>query len=472
MPLPAWLVEFEVAKQAVVRDARLGLLWWVLALAVLVHTGGNVLASKGWLEFEPPSGTVQARLLPPLSLSQPPEGRNGMKDTEKEEAPYYYVVPEEIEHEGEGEGEEGRRRAADREARRRARASGCVVWDEFELSELAASSANDLFITTMLRDRIQVVVQDGEEEGPAARRIAGANLTARDLRGVRYARRASDPDETFFTLTPEKFLVRFDHAVFATRAVHPAVDDVNAGSHGASADSAASGLAESSKHMRGRLLFRESVGVAIPPLELPAGENDVLSLETLLDAAGVDLDHTMCDVADHANDTVRECGAVLHVTIEYQNVQLSWWGGISEPWYTVRVTRLPETEFKSSEIRSRWNDDDDGGSGGAPRRRSLRVRHGVKLHFLQLGRLAYPSIATLLINISSGVGLISIVTIVVDQLGIYFLEGGARYYSGTRDVVDSQSLAEADGSSGTVHPTSPSVAETRAKRRNRKTKRA
>ena len=184
------------------------------------------------------------------------------------------------------------------------------------------------------------------------------------------------------------------------------------------------GVARTAAQMAGRLV--DAAGATLDPCDdytdqgwtcdpavkvgrVGAGA-DILPLRSLLRAAGV---ASLDDVVPALNETRRYAGMVLVVTIEYSNFWLS-----TRSWsekdvsYVYSVRSVDDAEFKAEESEA--------GEGG-PGTRLIRDRHGLRLVIKQSGTVGTFDFATLLITLTSGLGLLAVTTLIVDLLATRLL---------------------------------------------------
>lgn len=128
---------------------------------------------------------------------------------------------------------------------------------------------------------------------------------------------------------------------------------------------------------------------------------DILPLRSLLRAAGV---ASLDTVVASLNETRRYAGAVLVVTIEYSNLwfDTSSWSE-HDLTYVYSVRAVDDAEFKAEESVAT-----------GPGTRLVRDRHGLRVLIKQSGTVGTFDFATLLISLTSGLGLLAVTTLVVD----------------------------------------------------------
>lgn len=160
---------------------------------------------------------------------------------------------------------------------------------------------------------------------------------------------------------------------------------------------------------------------------------DILPMATLLRAAGI---RSLDDPLAGFDESMRSSGVLLLLTIEYSNY-LSDTRAYSENVITYRykVTQVPGVEFKAEQVSP------EPGVGTAPSRVIVN-RHGIRLVTKQSGSIGRFDFATLLISLTASLGLLAVVTLVVDCLATRILPMRAIYQGyKVYDSVDFSDLA-------------------------------
>jgi len=175
---------------------------------------------------------------------------------------------------------------------------------------------------------------------------------------------------------------------------------------------------ESSRHMNGKLIAQNDSVL----IKFPRNRADRFPLHMLLDAAGVNLDQKSDAVGQRRRrnhpeeETMRARGLVLFVVITYTNTNNFF--GTHPISYEYKVHRLHETSFMTYEALGASEGDDH---------RHLHKRCGIHLKFILTGKIGRFSLNALLSNIVSALGLVTLSSIVVDQLALYVLPLKKQY---------------------------------------------
>jgi len=142
-----------------------------------------------------------------------------------------------------------------------------------------------------------------------------------------------------------------------------------------------------------------------------AGKDDIIEIGTLLKASRVNLD-TASDLTP--TRTKRNDGIILLMTISYSNI-FSY--DLNQYQYTYSVTTIDNTKYKAVQPIFTKNLDS----------RVLWNRHGVRLIVLQTGNIGQFDFPTALLSIISGLGLLTISTLIVDILATKILPSHGIY---------------------------------------------
>ena len=146
------------------------------------------------------------------------------------------------------------------------------------------------------------------------------------------------------------------------------------------------------------------VAVGVP------GQPDIVSIATLLEAAGV----PTLDVpsgARNSTNSIREGGLVLLLEVTYSNffygpAQTGSWN-MRDVAYTFAVSAVPATEYKAETAEA-------GAPGATPLTRELFNRHGIRIILSTVGRVGWLDFQTMLVNLTVGLGLLAFSVVVVE----------------------------------------------------------
>jgi ATP P2X receptor len=137
--------------------------------------------------------------------------------------------------------------------------------------------------------------------------------------------------------------------------------------------------------------------------------SDIVSMGMLLKAAHLSMEQI--SQAEHAGgETKRHGGAVVLVTITYTNTDGAF------PSYVMRPSFIPKAEYKATEIVKLTDTD-----------RLQLDRHGTKFVFVTSGSIGRFNFQTMLIQLVSALGLLSVASLVVEIMMLYILPH-KRYY--------------------------------------------
>jgi len=141
------------------------------------------------------------------------------------------------------------------------------------------------------------------------------------------------------------------------------------------------------------------------------GVTDIISVGTLLKAAGVDID----SMSVQDGECIRYSGAIFLVVIDYQNSITHFFKPRKE--YTIHVELINNTEYKA--VQSVYTK--------KLVERTIYNRHGLHFVFLQTGKLVAFDFQVLLLSLVSGMGMLAFSTTIVDLISTKLL--------GSKDVV-------------------------------------
>lgn len=344
-------------KYVILKDRRLGVAYYILALLILIYTVIEIFYRKGYLQFDTkPQGVIRALVSDELSNSSfDPNKLVYCIDIAQHNLTCRYEDPRELNWPVEGRA---------------------------------------VTITTFVKDRVQ-------------KSHLQTNSPQDEYDSV--------SDDHYFTLGSEYVIMKVDHAVVASLFTdHKGIEK----------------LAASKRMMKGYLLNHN--GDVIKELSVP-GKPDKITLQEILQAGGVSSLDEKSDAVNAKGQTIRQRGAILRVSIHYQNWYNTWFG-TSEIEYSYRVHRIPYMDYNikqtlhytpSSHVENtKW--------------RLLRKRYSVRLEFEQDGSLGMFSTSTLLLKLVSGTALLTLTATIIDVIALYLLPNKEVYrkhvYEQTREI--------------------------------------
>jgi len=202
-----------------------------------------------------------------------------------------------------------------------------------------------------------------------------------------------DPDsiETFYLADIERFTLQVDHTFFAPTL----------------------GIQGNARDLPGSIInISDPNDPNISELLLPDVEvfgkinkTDIISVGTLLHAAGVNIDEQNISVGE----SIRYSGAIFLVILDYQNSRTIFLQPNTH--YTLHVQLINNTEYKAVQAvytKKLVN-------------RTIYNRHGLHFVFLQTGKLVQFDFQVLLLSFVSGMGLLAMSTTVVDFISTKIL---------------------------------------------------
>eukprot|EP00656_Telonema_subtile_P025501 TRINITY_DN27573_c0_g1_i1.p1 TRINITY_DN27573_c0_g1~~TRINITY_DN27573_c0_g1_i1.p1 ORF type:complete len:373 (+),score=108.97 TRINITY_DN27573_c0_g1_i1:157-1275(+) len=203
--------------------------------------------------------------------------------------------------------------------------------------------------------------------------------------------------QNFFVQDVERFIVKVEHSFEAPHFFDSAASASDARLYGGS-----------NRMMAGRLAMKAPGASKTLP---PDGKADAFTLGELVQAAGVSLEH-LADGKDDEDESIRSRGMVLMARITYKNSAKGEWG-VRPPSYVYQVSKVPYTEFKVAETAERSSSSDGSST------RVLWKRFGIKVIFVQTGRIAKFSFNALVMEIVAGLALVSMAQLACDLYAYY-----------------------------------------------------
>jgi len=250
----------------------------------------------------------------------------------------------------------------------------CRVLDEYQ-AQYPTTEGDSITLTT----RVKEVVDEQQQNGTWARKSS----------------------KSFFTEGAEQFVIKLEHSF---EAPHFFKDAASA----SEMESKSRLYAGSSRNMQGVLKHangKERV--------MPSATADKFTIGELVEAAGVDLEQTSDGKADEDED-IRSRGMVLMMHITYTNIDKGKFS-IQQPTYKYKIHKVPYAEYKAAQPFGRSETSDSSGAT-----RTLWKRYGIRVIFVQTGRIARFSWNALLMEIVAGLTLLSVAQLVCDTYAYYF----------------------------------------------------
>ncbi|KAF2069904.1 hypothetical protein CYY_008775 [Polysphondylium violaceum] len=248
----------------------------------------------------------------------------------------------------------------------------CVYWDE-TLMMYPLSEENSLFITT----RVTIKTQE----------VNNCSLTQRNC-----THNTLETSE-YYIADVDKSTILIDHTMVSPKL----------------------GIQYNANELSGILLDQDDK--LIEDIESPnvvgvVGEYDILTLEMILKAAGIDtLDQ---EGFENSSRSIRDDGMLLFCFITYSN---TYTYNTNMFRYTLRFHLIQDSKFKI--LEPIYLD-------GVNKRQILN-RHGVRIIFIQNGRLGQFDFQTTLLTFISGMGLATFAGWIVDFIAIRLIQEREKY---------------------------------------------
>ncbi|XP_031571525.1 P2X receptor E-like [Actinia tenebrosa] len=379
------LFHYVTYKLVVIRDKRLGVVYYAITALILLYTLIEIFVMKGYLEFdESPKGTM--RILVSDHRDDP-----DVTQTNLSHLPPYCCNKDDMEK---------------KSNKVRKFCGSCEAVDVQELSWPVESQM--LSLMSFCKDRWQV-------------KHKNSSLQQQNYVNIR--------ERKYYTLDPEDVKIKIEHSIIATRFSRKSDD----------------AIAASQRTLTGFLY--DTQGNVIKRMSSNGdkkhqrGQADKLTVQELLHAAGVTSLDDISDAVNAKGKSYRRHGIVLHVVIGYYNAEKTWLGtGPIE--YSYHVHRIPYADYRINQIipviskdvfstipnnPDTNNSGEDDGLQDTMETRLYRKRYGIKIEFYQSGRLGRFSFPSFLLKLVAGVGLLTLTATIVDLAALYFLPDRFQY---------------------------------------------
>lgn len=371
------LLSYKTVKIISIRDKRLGLLHYFFMFLIFVYVVGyTIVWQKRYLITASPIGSIRLSLKEP-DTRPPPSNLTYCLDNSTYSSSFDSFHKKKLQ---------------------------CRYWDA-PLVLYPGMESSSMFISTRVNIEYEYLYNN----------VTGQNCSAEMLSpDCKYIPSKEDPLIETYIADPERFTIMIDHAVYAPRV----------------------GIQRDGTSLDGYIKGPDGEKMEVPHTDHQRvgepGVADIISVATMLKAAGVDDLDAESDYISPKNDSHREsfryAGAVFVVYMVYSNTETY---DLYDVQYYYQVTRLKKTEFKSVQPILTKNID----------KRKLYNRHGVRLIFQQVGNLGKFDFQTLLLSFVSGLGLLAAATFVVDLLALYLFPQKKIYraykYLQTKEILSS-----------------------------------
>jgi len=177
------------------------------------------------------------------------------------------------------------------------------------------------------------------------------------------------------------------------------------------------------------------------------GNKDIVTVQELLQAAGVQSLDNLTDSELFKGQTRRETGAVMTAVIEYSNIQT--WGKLR---YRIRPVVLKRLHFRQDqEIMTRY-----------PDQRARWSRFGVRIIFITGGMVGKFVFQYMMISLVAGLALLAVATTIVDIVATRVLPARDMYLDIKYQPVEVVYDAEDDGIFGHAEKVTTTIGDTTA----------
>lgn len=384
------VLAYDTFKVVRVRDKYLGLLRYTLTFMILIYIVVKVLVlDKSYYIHDSPGGSVR------ISLEAP-------KDTDMSKERFCPNHPDYVISCEQSEVDKAWPYVAETCLEAKAPSLhhlpiACQVWDPYD-SRYPADEQNAIFITT------RAAVE--KQQYNCGKRNTNSEPKQQDGCSSDQPPYITDPDEqgVYFLAGVTNYTLGIQHSVFGQSSAFQS-DTYRGNSRG--------------YHGKIQLNPKDPNSVREFPASDPNDKEnvdkpDVISVGELLFAASVDLSEKSKD----KSNSLLYSGTVVLVLVKYSNDE--GWNHPSpgEPRYEYIVRRVNNSDYKMFEAKDVPNE---------PNSRLLIKRAGPKFIFLVTGDFAQFSFQTLLIQLASAIGLLSVATLVVETVMLYLAKWRKHY---------------------------------------------
>lgn len=161
-------------------------------------------------------------------------------------------------------------------------------------------------------------------------------------------------------------------------------------------------------------------------------EGDVIRISTLMELAGVHMDTTR----NRFGDTLRTAGTVIEIEVTYDNLYPFWSSfGYTDVTYDYRITKRPMEEMKTEKLALH--------QPNFPETRIIENHHGLLFIVRISGTFGFFSSTYFLIVLVTALGMLRVATIMVDKIACYILRDKDHYREAKYELTEAWSQREA-----------------------------
>mmetsp|Transcript_107410 Transcript_107410/g.169570 ORF Transcript_107410/g.169570 Transcript_107410/m.169570 type:complete len:480 (-) Transcript_107410:194-1633(-) len=370
------LFAYTTQKMVKIRDARLGVLSYMLILAIFVYiVVWKLIAEGGYLVRIPASNTVR------LTLQQPTKDAKGKTCNPNNQSCDDYFTPATALDYCWSE---------DRTKQGKFDTLNCTYMDG---GEVAVVKTNSIMMTTSVHQYSQSRSGKCENGSPSCTKLWDIQT-----------------DQKYYVVDPESFTLLIDHSLTTQLDVSTSALVGLLYIQGGSNMKLANQLCKEQKDAVDAVWGGKPTDVApcyVPPFL--SGDKDFFTIGYLLKSQGVNLD----DPSDEpgADETKGFGGIIFNLNIVYSNFFLFSWGAQSTLHYTYELELVPDTEYKESRYVST----------AFPNAREKMDLHGILFNVQAAGELAKFDMTNLLLQLTTSLALFAITTTAMNFLAQYVL---------------------------------------------------
>jgi len=203
-------------------------------------------------------------------------------------------------------------------------------------------------------------------------------------------------ESDYYSLNPEESLIKVEHSIM----------------------SSSTNLSASHRMMTGGLYDVEGNIIKI----LNSSERsrvDKLLLKDILQAANISLDDTS-DAMNSNGRSYRKNGVVLQVLIDYRNAE-TFTVGTNKMSYSYHVRHIPYSDYR---VKQEIPIPDQEGNIN---QRVVLKRYTTRIEFSQIGKIGRFSLSSLLLQLASLMGLLTLTATIIDTIALYVIPNKEMY---------------------------------------------
>eukprot|EP00698_Gefionella_okellyi_P013495 TRINITY_DN36_c0_g1_i1.p1 TRINITY_DN36_c0_g1~~TRINITY_DN36_c0_g1_i1.p1 ORF type:complete len:446 (-),score=95.61 TRINITY_DN36_c0_g1_i1:85-1422(-) len=362
------VLAYSTPKVVMIKDARLGLLHYILLVGIFVYiVGYNLIIQGGWYTTDSVEGSVRMSFANSVVTN-------------------VNILPYCSQNETTLNGHQN---------------LNCTIWDPLEgvWPQLEESAS---FLTTH-------VFQEHQSRVCPNKALECAEVFQTDTSREFYVAHISD------------WVMTLSHAARAPMFYRQALAEFNGNNQALMTDPDRLRYMGTSKEMSGQLFAQDGTVLR----SFHSNTVDQLSVASILQAANIDLDGNSTSEL-HPYNTTRYSGVILLFSIFYTNVNQTrncygcrlWLNDDQFITYQYRVNPVVGEEFSAKQGITSYD----------RQNRTVNTRSGVRIIFQQTGQIVQFNFAVMLVTLVAGMGLVKVASVLADQIALRIMRYKDRYW--------------------------------------------